>query len=92
MLGAPKGPALDARAHAPLIEGALILLLVHGVIDVLVVVPAGGRGCRGLRLAQDARDVLYRLQPPPQTQSAESACPTLPAAARQGSPGGRVLG
>ena len=54
---------LDAGAHAPLIKGALILLLVHGVIDVLIVVPAGRARRRRLRLAQDAGDVLNRLCP-----------------------------
>lgn len=58
----PGGRASDAGPHSPLIK-RLILLLVHGVIDVLVVVPAGRPGHRRLRLPQDAGDVLNRLRP-----------------------------
>ena len=52
----------DAGAHAPLVEGGLILLLVHGVVDVLIIVPACGPRRRRLRLVQDARDVLHALR------------------------------
>ena len=52
----------DARAHTPFVKGRLILLLVHGIIDVLVVVPPGRPSWRRLRLVQDARDVLHALR------------------------------
>ncbi len=52
----------NAGTHTPLIKGGLILLLVHGIIDILVVVPSGWSSWRRLRLVQDARDILHALR------------------------------
>lgn len=62
------------RVRAPLIKGRLILLLVHGIIDVLIVVPPSRSSGGRLRLVQDARDILHALR----QVSAESAAAPNP--------------
>ena len=48
-------------AHAPLVKGGFVGFLVHGVIDVLIVLPACGACWRGARLVHDALDLFHRL-------------------------------
>ena len=55
------GRPSHALPHAPLVKGGLVGLLVHGVINVLIVLPASWACRRGARLVHDALDLLHRL-------------------------------
>lgn len=65
MTGAARAqPARGSHAgRAPLVVGgAVVALLVHRVVDIFIIVPAGRPRGRRLRLPHDALDVLHRLR------------------------------